>query len=213
MDCVDKLLVSGAMAYPAYRKLINELLEHGRTTGNNHSAAMLEYTRMNVRRMDRIDRKLELQPETLQGLQQIDQPMCWLVLTEAWCGDAAHALPVLQRMAQAHGQTDLRLLLRDEHPALMEQFLTAGTRSIPKLIILDPESCEILGSWGPRPEAAMEIIRQAKAERDAAADPERAKAVWSQANVDLQKWYARDRTVSTQREVLAAVQEGVAVSG
>ena len=45
---------------------------------------------------------------------------------------------------------ELRIVLRDEHPEVMDRYLTNGSRSIPIVIALDEEFRE-LGHWGPRP--------------------------------------------------------------
>ena len=47
----NKLEVS--ISYAEYRNLIDSLLAEGKTTGENHSEAYLNYTRMNVQRMKR----------------------------------------------------------------------------------------------------------------------------------------------------------------
>ena len=61
--------------------------------------------------------------------------MDWLVLTEAWCGDAAQSLPIINKMAEVSDNITLRLILRDENLDVMDQFLQNGrSRSIPKLI-------------------------------------------------------------------------------
>ncbi len=194
------------MSYGAYRQLAIDLIKVGQTTGANHSPAMLDYSRLNNIRMDRLDRAVRLEEDVVDGLKAIERPLIWLVLVEAWCGDVAQILPVLNAMAATNDHLQLRLLLRDEHPEVMDAFLTNGTRSIPKLIILDGETLQVLGSWGARPAAAQAIMDGAKARMAREEDRTRQRDIFDQAKVDIQKWYNQDKTRSTQREVLAAVQ-------
>lgn len=185
-----------AMSYPAYRSLIDAALERDQTTGDNHSPDMLSYTRMNVQRMNRLDKQVQIAPALAEVVQSIHKPLLWLVLTEAWCGDAAQNLPLLQQLALQQPHIELGLLLRDEHLPLMDAFLTNGGRSIPKLIIVNPENGDLLGSWGPRPQAAQTLYRDIKAQG----------LPYLEASTALHKWYAQDKTASMQAEILALLQ-------
>ena len=59
-----------------------------------------------------------------------------LVIAEDWCGDASSTIPVVARFADAVPGVELRILRRDEHPELMDRYLTNGARSIPIVIAL-----------------------------------------------------------------------------
>ena len=72
-------------------------------------------------------------------------------------------LPVAERIARDAEQVDLRILPRDEHLDLMDQYLTNGGRSIPKLIAMDAETGEELFTWGPRSDAAAAKFLELKA--------------------------------------------------
>jgi hypothetical protein len=115
-----------------------------------------------------------------------------LVLAEDWCGDASNTVPVLARLADAVPGLELRVLRRDEHPAVMDRYLTNGSRSIPIVIALDEEFAE-LGHWGPRP---TELQSWVMANRQIMPKTE----LYPQ----VRRWYARDHGESTLREVLAA---------
>jgi hypothetical protein len=115
-----------------------------------------------------------------------------LVIAEDWCGDASSTIPVLSRLAEAAPGLELRLIRRDEHPELMNRYLTNGTRSIPIVIALDQHFREI-GHWGPRPEVLQAWVM---ANRPMIPKPELYPKV--------RAWYARDRGESTLREVLDA---------
>ena len=83
------------------------------------------------------------------------------MISEPWCGDSAQCLPCLMITARLNPLVRLRVLLRDEHPAVMDRYLTRGTRSIPILVAFDEEGVEIF-RWGPRPAAAQAVVDAAK---------------------------------------------------
>src|SRR5690606_5194441 len=118
----------GSLTYNQYRSLITDLLAQGKTTGQNHSEAMLDYTRMNVRRMERWDKTALVSAELQEKIAKINTPQTWLVLTEAWCGDAAQSIPFMVKAASHSPLVDIRFILRDEHPRVMDGYLTHGGR-------------------------------------------------------------------------------------
>ena len=80
-----------AISYEAYLEWIDQLLAENKTTGDNHSEAMIHYTVMNRHRMRRIEKYTDLRDDAAAALAEIASPQDWLVLTEAWCGDAAQS--------------------------------------------------------------------------------------------------------------------------
>jgi len=192
MTRISHALLAGAFSYGEYRSHVDRLLQEGKTTGENHAEQMLEYTRLNVHRMSRIDRTVKLTAGTKQLLAGLDRDLVWLVLTEAWCGDAAQNVPVLSMMADAAPRVTLRLLLRDAHLDIMDRYLTNGGRAIPKLVCLDAGTLAELGTWGPRPEPAQAMVREHKA------DPQEP---YSEFVKKVQLWYARDRGLTIQDEI------------
>lgn len=193
------------MNYNEYRQLIEQLRADGKTTGSNHSEAMLNYTDLNRTRMNRLDKTTRLTAESLEALEQLKTPVTMLVLTEAWCGDAAQVIPVLNKMADASTNLSLRLILRDEYPQIMDAFLTNGGRSIPKIIFLKEAGQEVIGNWGPRPAAVQQMVIDYKAKLKTLEDEAAKKALQQVTMADTQKWYARNKTKSIQSEVLQAL--------
>ena len=58
-----------------------------------------------------------------------------LVITEDWCGTSLAVLPVVFKLAEANPQLELRVLLRDENPEVMDDYLKDGRhRSIPVVV-------------------------------------------------------------------------------
>lgn len=190
---ITRDIIENGYTYSGYVSLIENLLKSGKTTGENHSEKMLHYTKMNLHRMKRIERRVELSPDLYTRLEEIDRSMIWLILTEAWCGDAAQALPVIQKIADQSDKIKTRYILRDEHPEIMDQFLTNGrSRSIPKLICLDFNSMEVLGTWGPRSANAQLVVESANQIEG---------ILYQEVAEKLHKWYAEDNTRSIQSEL------------
>lgn len=188
---ISDSLIDETFNYNQYRQLVDKLLERGRTTGDHQSEDIIDYTRMNVQRMNRLDDRITLSDSLKEALEKVDRKWIWLVLTEGWCGDAAQNLPAIHKMAEYSPNIDLKLLLRDEHPEVMDAYLTDGSRSIPKLVCLDAETLEEIGTWGPRPATLQEKALQWKE------DPDISNEEWA---TRIHKWYAENRSREQQRE-------------
>ncbi|UOY04774.1 thioredoxin family protein [Muricauda sp. SCSIO 64092] len=152
------------MTYGEYRELVQELAIRNSNTGPEKTEALANYTQLNTKRMDRWDKTLRIPNEVVDHVKALKQKMTWLVLTESWCGDASPSLPVMNKLAELTPNLDLKIVLRDEHPELMDLFLTNGTRSIPKVIVLDSLTQKVLGEWGPRSSKATKMVLDYKAE-------------------------------------------------
>ena len=172
--------------------MIKSLLEENKTTGDNHSEEMLHYSRMNLKRLERWINKGVLLEETVTAVKKIDTKQKWTVLTEAWCGDASHSLGFIQKMADLNPNIELEWKLRDENLDLMDQHLTNGGRSIPKLIVKDEEG-NALFDWGPRPTHI----------NAAYLDLKKNNVPYSEISVELQKLYNKDKGVHIQKEIIA----------
>jgi hypothetical protein len=193
---ITQELIDESMSYKAYRTLVSELLEDNKGTGENHSDAILNYTKMNVQRMKRLDKKTKLNDETISVLSNLNQKQIWLTITEGWCGDAAQIVPVLNRIAETSSNVDLRFILRDRHLDVMDEFLTNGGRSIPKIIILDAETLDVLKTWGPRPQELQAFFLEERQKED---------YVWSNLSKGLQLWYNKDKTQQIQSELMELI--------
>ena len=84
----------------------------------------------------------------------------------------------------------------------MDLFLTNGGRSIPKILVLDAATLEVLTDWGPRPTAAQEIVLSAKVKANAVEDLELKAQLKEDSAKDLHLWYAKDKTRAIQEEFL-----------
>jgi hypothetical protein len=188
----DPAYLEKAISYEAYKLMVDELLAQGRTTGPNQSEAFIHYTQLNQQRMHRLEKTTEVLPAVKEAIGSILRAQTWLVLTEAWCGDAAQSLPVIYTLSRLNPLIDLRLLLRDENLELMDMYLTNGTsRSIPKLIGLDTATGEERFTWGPRPAALQESFMGMRSEG----------LPYDVIKEELQRWYNKDKTISIQQEL------------
>lgn len=187
-----------ALDYSEYREMIQGLLAEKKTTGSNQSEDMVFYTELNEQRMHRWDKRAELSEETLAVVKGLPSKQLWIVITEGWCGDAAHIVPVLAKMADATPMIDMKVVLRDEHPEFMDRHLTNGGKSIPKLVVLDADSLEQLWEWGPRPKPAQEKVLAFKALPEPPPYMEFVK--------ELQIWYTRDKAKTIQQEIVEGIK-------
>jgi len=180
-----------SMSYAEYIKLIDDLLLDGKTTGTNQSEAMYNYGKLNRQRMHRLEKTVVLNESLREKVQNNKRKMIWLILTEGWCGDAAQNIPSIEKIAAASaGSVVTRYVLRDENLELMDAYLTHNARSIPKLIALDAETLEELGTWGPRPLAAMDLFLESRARGQE-------KPLIME---NLQRWYIADKNQAIQTE-------------
>lgn len=180
-----------SMTFAEYIKLIDDLLLDGRTTGPNQSEAMFNYGKLNRQRMHRLEKTTELNESLQEKARALQREQLWLIITEGWCGDAAQNIPVIEKIAEAsEGKIETRYILRDENLELMDRYLTHNARSIPKLIALDAETQAELGTWGPRPKAAMDLffaMRERGLEKPLMME-------------NLQRWYISDKNQAIQAE-------------
>lgn len=185
--------LNNSMSYNEYRLLMAELVKNQSTTGLDKSVDMVAYTVLNEQRMKRWDKTIKVSAEAQEKIASFKREVTWLVLTESWCGDAAHVNPVINKVAELSPNIDLKFVLRDENDALMQQFLTNGGKSIPKLIMFDRTSGEVLGTFGPRPAAATQLVRDYLAEHG---------MITEEFKEILQGWYNKDKGQSTISDLL-----------
>src|SRR5699024_3641895 len=143
-------------------KLVADLLAKGESTTEGAGEDFVHYSKLGLQRMQRWDKRFQHSAEQTEKIKSFSKKQTWVVLTEGWCGDAAHSLFVIHKMAEANANINLRLVLGDKNPDLMNDFLTNGGKSIPKLIVYDPETKTVEGDWGPRPQPAQEIFLNAQ---------------------------------------------------
>lgn len=194
---ITEAVLHSAMNYDQYMTLLTDLLAEGKTTGDKQSEAMVGYGKMNVQRMKRLNKTIQLLPELEDVVQGLTRKMTFLVITEGWCGDAAQNVPVFNKLTEHNNQIDVKLILRDENLEIMDGYLTNGGRSIPKLIALDSSTLEVIGTWGPRPETAQVMVSEFKKIEN---------GDYSEFVKEVQLWYTKDKTNSMQQELITLLK-------
>jgi|SRR5690606_5038490 len=185
------------MDFQTYLAEFGRILDDPTPPAPYDNAAYLDYARLNWSRMNRWLKKGTLSGSLIETIERIQRPQQWIVITEPWCGDAAHSVPFIQLAAQLNPLIAVNYELRDSEPFRINEYLTNGSKSIPKLVIRDSQGAD-LATWGPRPVECQKLYDQLKAEN---ADFETQK-------VALQTWYNDDKGQSVQREldiILAAL--------
>jgi hypothetical protein len=188
-----------SMNYASYLALIQDLVSEGKTTGPVQTENLIEFTKLNFHRMQRLNKTIVLNEDLQEAVDNLKRRWIWLVITEAWCGDAAQTIPLMHALTVASGgKIDLRMVLRDENLELMDKYLTNGGRAIPILICLDADTLEQKGTWGPRPAEAQQMVMDFKA--NPTMSPAEFKLV-------LHTWYTNNKTQLQQREMLKKIGE------
>lgn len=187
-----------SVSYIKYRKTVADMLALGKATGEKQSEELLHYTLLNEIRMSRLDKKVVIPEDSIQKLLNLKKKYLWLVISEGWCGDAAQLLPVFNKLAIITPNIEMKIVFRDDNPALMNMFLTDGTKSIPMLIILDKQTKNVLSHWGPRPKAATQLVKSYKSQYGKMDET---------IKTELQLWYLQDKGLSTQEEILDVMMD------
>lgn len=186
------------MTFLEYSTLFEDILHTDKPQPPYNNPQYLDYVKLNWSRMNRWFKTSKLTDEMMALIRQIDQPQHWIVITEPWCGDASHSIPFFEMMARENPLITLSYELRDTAPFRIEQYLTNGTRSIPKLIIRDAQSND-LATWGPRPNDCQTMYLALKAE----------KASFDSVKVQLQNWYNANKGLDIQKELIGLLIPGI----
>jgi thiol-disulfide isomerase/thioredoxin len=182
--------------YTDYITLVARLVEENKTTGSDQSEKLVEFTKLNQQRMNRLNKTIRLSDEQLELLKKLNTPKKILVIGEAWCGDCAQIIPVLNKIVEAsNNQLSLEIISREESPELIEKYGTNGIISIPKLLIYEDE--KLTQTWGSRPKPAVDILNKWKANLDTMTHDDFEK--------ELHLWYAKDKGKSIIDEVLSLI--------
>lgn len=155
-----------------------------------HDEEYLFYTKLNWSRMSRWLKKFEPAAEIKDFFNAISEKQTWIVITEPWCGDAAHSVPQLLKLIEGNSNITFDIQLRDEEPFIIDQYLTNGGKSIPKLVIRN-EKGEDIAVWGPRPAKLQELFLQWKDQGKE----------FTTIQEMIQKWYNEDKGVEIQYEL------------
>ena len=174
-------IINNGISYQQYFDTIIQMTIDKTTSGVDQTEERIELTKLNMHRMKRIN-------EASHRFDTIDlsSEIGVAILTEAWCGDSAQNLPWLEHFIEAcNPKIQTYYFFRDEHPELMNQFLTNGSRSIPKCILFQKSNGTVLGTWGPRPEEIKTWLAKLRSDT-----PDMPKHDWE---IELHKYYTKNK--------------------
>ena len=193
MKTIIQEALKNGISFEEYRNLFEQLVADGKTTGSNQSEGYISYTKLNWTRWTRTEKNAVITRDTFESLQDINENITLLIITEAWCGDASQSLPVMAKLVEEAPNVSAKLVFRDENEGLMNQFLTNGGKSIPKVIVLNDEQ-EVLATWGPRPKELQDLVVAFKKEQ-----PE---STGMDVSALTQKWYTKNNGIAIQEELV-----------
>ena len=185
--------LDNSMSYVEYRELVMTKVENNSNTGHEVTEALANYTMLNNKRMKRWDKTIKIGEGVADAIKHKKFNQTWIVITESWCGDAAHVMPVINKIAELNEGINFRVVLRDDDEALMDQFLTNGSKSIAKLIILDTTTKDVIATYGPRPSTATLLVNDYKAKYG---------ILTPEFKEELQQWYNKDKGQSTIEDLV-----------
>lgn len=180
------------MDFITYQQLFEGILTDPNPQVPYDNQAYVHYTQLNWSRQQRWLKTGILDEDLVAFIEAIDQEQTWVIITEPWCGDAAHTIPFMQRLAELNPLIKVDYQLRDSPPFLIEQYLTNGTKSIPKLIITNTANNH-QAVWGSRPAECQALYYQMLKDN----------VDMDQRKIALQQWYNNDKGKSFQLELLA----------
>ncbi|WP_374165586.1 thioredoxin family protein [Arcticibacter sp. MXS-1] len=178
------------MIFQEYLTYFKQIIEAPAPPAPYDNPDYSNYTLLNWTRLNRWLKTGILTESIGSTVAAIQSPQQWIVITEPWCGDAAHIVPFLEKIAALNPLIQVDYELRDAEPFRINQYLTNGTKSIPRLIIRNAQG-EDLAVWGPRPAKCQEVYQKLTSE----------KADFETVKNELQKWYNKDKGVEIQREI------------
>ncbi len=182
------------MTWIEYQQEFEKILNEEPPTGVYAEENMLNYTKLNEARQSRWLKKAELMPELVEYLRKVRRAQHWILITEPWCGDASHIVPIIHLMFKETTNVNFDIELRDTNSEI-EKYLTNGSKAIPIFIVRDEEGKDLF-HWGPRPAAAQLLYNTMKEDKMAMEDMK----------IGLQQWYNTDKAVSLQQELLEQFQ-------
>ena len=185
--------------YDVFLDEMRQKVEAGAESLDEAERNLFEYVRLNYQRSQRVHRTYTVSDDLRALIANIAEPQRWLVLTEDWCGDSAQTIPYVAEMAALNPNVELRILQRDDHLDIMDQYLTDGKRSIPIVVAFDHQGYELF-RWGPRPADAAALFQ---AEREAGVPK-------AEIYKKLHLWYGRNRGQAVEAEFKALLERRVA---
>ncbi len=196
-DLQDSL--KSSFNYPEYKsRMENELNTFDLESADASTIERNGARKINLARMNRLEKQYQPENKSVETIINIKVKLLWVVISETWCGDSAQSLPVIAKLVSMNPMFELKITLRDKNPELMNEYLTNGKRSIPKLIIFDETYSELV-TWGPRPTSAQNLMTEMLNEN--IDKSERLKR--------LHLWYAKNKGAEVEEELIMMLSKSL----
>lgn len=193
------LIIKSDMNFKTYLSQFEQILNSKNPIEPYTDTDFLEYAKLNLSRTKRWLKTGKLSAEMINTVKAIKKPQTWIVITEPWCGDAAHSVPFIEMIAQENPLITTVYELRDTDSRI-EDYLTNGSKSIPKLIMKDENGVDI-GVWGPRPQECQAFFLKSLED----------KTDLNKVKETLQLWYNQDKGAGIQQELIQIIHQNVTV--
>ena len=189
---MKKETIQKGINYQDYRTLVGNLILENKTTGTKQTPELVEFTKLNEQRSNRNEKQFVLNQDLAHLFDNKVFNEYWVVFVEAWCGDCAQNLPAIQAIAETAPGVELKIVIKSDNSDEMQKYLTNGAEAIPKLIRIQKDSLEDLGTWGARPKNAQAIAEHWKKNKETIPKEDFEK--------ELHLWYAKNRSKDLQNE-------------
>ncbi|WP_018675120.1 thioredoxin family protein [Riemerella columbina] len=177
-----------SISFETYLKEVEQTIQTPKTDEEKEKQPFYELA---MQRMQRVLKTFKVDEATAEALAAKDFKGKILVISEGWCGDASQIVPVVAQLFE--GKNEVQIFYRDKDTALIDAFLTNGSRSIPKVLILN-EDYEVVQDWGPRPQHGLALFQKFKDNPEAYPK--------EQFYNDIQVYYAKNKGKDIVAELL-----------
>ena len=181
--------IQKGISYDDYLQDIENII-----TTNSCEPATCEFYILNLQRMKRLNKTILLSDHQKDKLKDLDKKINLIIITEGWCADAAQIIPVVNKLAEASDNLEVKIVYRDKNEELMDAYLTNGARSIPMIVGVGEDGQEEF-VWGPRPKFGNDLLLKYKA-GDFTTD---------EFKLNLQKAYNKDKGNTIIEELLSKI--------
>ena len=177
-----KELYDKSMSYEEYEELFERLFNEKRTTGKEQKESLINYVQLNWQRNKRVKKKYIPSEDLIQRINSTQKKSTIFVITEPWCGDSVFSLTPLGNIKETGADIDVRVILRDQEEDVINNYLTNGSKSIPKMLVFKNE--KEVATWGPRPKALLDFVQEYKSKEGFSKE---------ELSKEIQLWYNKDK--------------------
>ena len=174
--------LDNSISYAEYRDLVLTKVENNSNTGHEVNEALANYTMLNNKRMKRWDKTIKIGEGVADAIKHKTFNQTWIIITESWCGDAAHVMPVINKIAELNDGINFRVVLRDDIHHEHAIFKTTTK--------------DVIATYGPRPSTATLLVNDYKAKYG---------KLTPEFKEDLQQWYNKDKGHTVIADLVALI--------